>query len=85
MSASNRAYLLESLRNPEKRYGGVTSDLKARRSEHNHGKSTRTSKFAPWKPVTDAAFSERVQAEAFETYLKSGFGHAFARKRLWPT
>jgi hypothetical protein len=26
-----------------------------------------------------------MQAEAFEAYLKSGSGHAFARKRLWPS
>jgi len=33
--------------------------------------------------VTYIAFSGREQAEAFEHYLKSGSGHAFARKRLW--
>jgi hypothetical protein len=30
------------------------------------------------------AFSSRAHAESFEAYLKSGSGHAFARRRLWP-
>ncbi len=30
-----------------------------------------------------AAFRAKEQALAFERYLKSGSGHAFARKRLW--
>ncbi|RZI99334.1 MAG: GIY-YIG nuclease family protein [Brevundimonas sp.] len=76
-------YLLESHAGPTKRYVGVTSDLKARLLEHNSGKSLHTAKHRPWRIVTYIAFSERSQAEAFERYLKSGSGHAFARKRLW--
>ena len=76
-------YLLESHADPTKRYVGVTSDLKARLLEHNGGKSLHTAKHRPWRIVTYIAFSERSQAEAFELYLKSGSGHAFARKRLW--
>ena len=77
-------YLLESLSDPTKRYVGVTADLKARLGEHNAGKSGHTSKHMPWRLVTYLAFSSRPQAEAFERYLKSGSGHAFAQKRLWP-
>lgn len=76
-------YLLESLDDPAKRYIGVTADLRSRLLEHNAGKSTQTSKHRPWRLVTYLAFSDRGQAEAFERYLKSGSGHAFARKRLW--
>ena len=76
-------YLLESLDDPTKRYVGVTADLKVRLREHNSGKSGHTSKHRPWRLVTYLAFSGREQAEAFERYLKSGSGHAFARKRLW--
>jgi putative endonuclease len=65
------------------RYAGVTSDLKRRLADHNAGKSSHTSKYAPWKLVTYVAFSDRQKAEAFEHYLKSGSGHAFAKKRLW--
>ena len=76
-------YLLESLTAPEQRYVGQTSNLKRRFSDHNAGKSPHTSKYLPWRLVTYVAFSNPVQAEAFERYLKSGSGHAFARKRLW--
>ena len=76
-------YLIASVDDPTKRYVGVTADLKARLREHNAGKSAHTSKHRPWRLVTYVAFSDRAQAEAFERYLKSGSGHAFARKRLW--
>lgn len=76
-------YLLESVDDTTRRHVGVTGDLKARLSEHNGGKSAHTSKHRPWRLVTYVAFSDRPKAEAFERYLKSGSGHAFARKRLW--
>ena len=76
-------YLLESESALGQRYVGVTSDLKRRLADHNAGKSSHTSKYAPWKLVTYVAFSDRQKAEAFEHYLKSGSGHAFAKKRLW--
>jgi putative endonuclease len=76
-------YLLESLGAPGERYVGVTSDLRRRVEEHNSGKSLHTSKFKPWRLVTYVAFSDQVKAERFERYLKSGSGHAFAKKRLW--
>jgi hypothetical protein len=28
-------------------------------------------------------FADRAKAEAFEPYLKSGSGHAFAKRHLW--
>ena len=66
-----------------KRYVGMTADLKQRLNEHNAGKSSHTSKFKPWRLMTYVAFTDRAKAEAFERYLKSGSGHAFANKRLW--
>ena len=76
-------YLIESVSDPTKRYVGVTADLKTRLDDHNAGRSTHTSRRCPWRLVTYIAFSDRVQAESFERYLKSGSGHAFASKRLW--
>jgi predicted GIY-YIG superfamily endonuclease len=76
-------YLLESLAAPNQRYVGQTSNLKRRFADHNSGKSPHTSKYAPWRLVTYLAFSNPVKAETFERYLKSGSGHAFAKKRLW--
>jgi putative endonuclease len=76
-------YLLESLSMPGQRYVGFTTDLKKRLNDHNAGKSPHTAKFKPWRLVTYIAFSDRANAEGFERYLKSGSGHAFAKKRLW--
>jgi putative endonuclease len=76
-------YLLQSEAFLDQRYVGATSNLKQRLAEHNAGKSPHTSKYLPWKSVTYFAFSDGQKAEAFERYLKSGSGHAFARKRLW--
>ena len=78
-------YLLESVGSPAQRYVGQTSDLKGRLAQHNAGQSPHTSKFRPWRLVTYLAFSNDKQAQAFERYLKSGSGHAFASKRLWPS
>ena len=76
-------YLLISQSAPNQRYIGVTSNLKIRLADHNAGRSPHTSKFIPWRLVSYVAFSGRKKAEAFETYLKSGSGHAFANRRLW--
>ena len=76
-------YLLESLAVGGERYVGMTTDLKLRLRRHNAGQSKHTAKFRPWHLITYLAFSDRAKAEAFERYLKSGSGHAFARKRLW--
>ena len=76
-------YLLESIAFPAQRYVGKTTDLRARLEAHNAGQSLHTAKFRPWRLVTYLAFMDHAQARAFETYLKSGSGHAFARRRLW--
>jgi predicted GIY-YIG superfamily endonuclease len=68
---------------PKQRYVGSTSDLQRRIDDHNAGKSAHTAKFKPWQLVTCVAFSNRAKAESFERYLKSGSGHAFAKRRLW--
>jgi predicted GIY-YIG superfamily endonuclease len=76
-------YLIESVNAAEHRYVGLTSDLKRRLHEHNSGRSPHTSKHVPWRLVTYMAFSSPGSAAKFERYLKSGSGHAFAKKRLW--
>jgi len=76
-------YLIESASAQGERYLGMTTDLNERLQEHNAGKSSHTSKFKPWKVTAYVAFTDRAKAEAFERCLKSGSGHAFARKRLW--
>ena len=76
-------YLIDSLSGNGQRYVGMTSDLRRRLQEHDTGQSLHTSKFKPWRLVTYVAFSNRASAEAFEHYLKSGSGHAFANRHLW--
>jgi predicted GIY-YIG superfamily endonuclease len=63
-------------------YVGLTDDLKVRLRDHNAGKVPHTSKYQPWRLKTYLAFSDPLQALAFEKYLKSGSGRAFAMKRL---
>ena len=75
-------YLIRSIPFPEQTYIGLTSDLKTRIKAHNNGGSPHTSKYKPWKIQTYLAFSTRKQAAAFERYLKTGSGRAFAKKRL---
>ena len=76
-------YLVESVGSPARRYVGATNDLRRRLRDHNAGLARHTSKFAPWRLVTYVAFSDLLKAQDFELYLKSGSGHAFARKRFW--
>ena len=74
-------YILESL-NSEHFYAGITDDVRARLAKHNAGEVTHTSKFKPWRFKTYIAFRDEKQAIAFEKYLKSRSGRAFAKKRL---
>jgi putative endonuclease len=75
-------YILQSLGHPERYYVGVTGDLRARLKKHNAGEVSHTSKYAPWTIKTYVAFADEKQAFAFEKYLKSPSGRAFAKKRL---
>ena len=78
----NYVYMLESLAEPDRMYVGITTDLRARLQKHNAGEVSHTSKFTPWRIRTYLAFSNEKQAFAFEKYLKSASGRAFAKKRF---
>jgi predicted GIY-YIG superfamily endonuclease len=75
------AYILRS-ETYSQYYYGSTSDLQKRLRAHNAGTSSHTAKFRPWTIVWYGAFETKVQAEAFEHYLKAASGKAFLRKRL---
>ena len=75
-------YILRSESSPDQRYVGSTCDLKKRLAEHNAGKSTHTNKFKPWILSAYFALPEKVLAERFERYLKSGSGRAFAKRHF---
>jgi predicted GIY-YIG superfamily endonuclease len=75
-------YILRSLANSERYCVGVTQDLASRLRKHNAGEVPHSSKFMPWAVKTYVAFSDEDRAFAFEKYLKSPSGRAFAKKRL---
>jgi putative endonuclease len=76
-------YLLQSVSRPDQRYVGITEDLKERLSHHNSGRSPHTSRFMPWQIAVAIRFNDDRKAAAFERYLKSGSGHAFAIRHPW--
>jgi putative endonuclease len=75
-------YIIRSISSPAEEYTGLSADLKQRLSDHNAGKSTHTAKYLPWELVWYCAFPKKQMALAFEKYLKSHSGRAFASKRL---
>ena len=45
--------------------------------------SIHTKNHRPWDLILFLGFKNKLKATAFEKYLKSGSGSAFARKRFW--
>ena len=75
-------YIIRSVHHPERRYIGFTNDLDARLAKHNAGGSPHTSKYRPWELETAVGFTDKIKAAAFEKYLKTGSGFAFAKKHF---
>ena len=75
-------YILRSVSYPDQRYIGSTRDLRERFAKHNRGEVPHTSKFRPWKIEAYFAFETIAKASGFESYLKSGSGHAFAARHF---
>lgn len=75
-------YVLQSERDTQQFYTGFTDDVERRLEAHNAGQSSHTAKYKPWRLSSYHWFSDRNTAAAFEHYLKSGSGRAFAAKRL---
>lgn len=75
-------YILRSIPFSTQTYVGYTKNLKSRMAAHNAGQSPHTRKYRPWNAETVIHFSEKFTALAFERYLKSHSGKAFAGKRL---
>jgi putative endonuclease len=76
-------YLIRSLADLNKTYVGHTAHLQQRLNTHNSGGSLYTKDHRPWELEMYLCFKDRVKAAAFEKYLKSHAGKAFASKRLW--
>ena len=74
-SPMHYVYRIQSTSHTQRGYTGFTENLKQRVKDHNAGKITSTREQGPWKLIFYSAF---------ERYLKTGSGIAFAQKRLWP-
>jgi len=75
-------YIIQSQRDANHFYTGYTENIEQRLSEHNSGKCVYTLRHQPWKFKTVLSFSNKQKALAFEKYLKTQSGRAFAKKRL---
>jgi len=75
-------YILKSESDPLRHYVGMTAHLQRRIRDHNAGRSVHTKNHRPWVIESAVAFRSRDKAAAFEKYLKSGSGRAFARRHF---
>ena len=75
-------YILQSVEHPDQFYTGLCDNVASRLKAHNAGQSPHTSKYKPWRLLSYHYFEKRENAAAFERYLKSGSGRAFAKKHL---
>ena len=75
-------YVLRNNEIPPRYYTGVASDVATRLTEHNAGSCIHTAKYRPWLVDVVIEFGDERRALAFERYLKSGSGVAFARRHL---
>jgi predicted GIY-YIG superfamily endonuclease len=81
-NAFHYVYILTSESDKSHHYAGLTEDLEARLKSHNAGQVPHTSKYRPWRIETFVAFRSSEKAAAFEKYLKSHSGRAFAAKHF---
>ncbi len=82
MDQRQSVYVLRSLVDRNRYYTGVTTDVSARVDTHNSGGSTYTAQNRPWQLVVSLEFTNSASALAFERYLKTGSGRAFAKRHF---
>ena len=63
-------------------YVGLTCDVPQRFATHNSDGSVYTAAHRPWRLVVSLEFATEQTALAFERYLKSGSGRAFAKRHF---
>jgi len=82
MDKFHYVYMLQSSTEPARYYVGLTENLETRLKKHNEGGCLHTVKYRPWRVQTAVAFRSRDKAVAFEKYLKTHSGRAFAKKHF---
>lgn len=75
-------YVLKNEGDPPRYYTGLTADVPARLTAHNEGRSSHTAPLRPWRLDVVIEFADERRAIAFERYLKSGSGCAFAGRHF---
>ncbi len=65
-----------------RKYTGMTIDIKKRLKEHNAGQNKSTKAYVPWKVIFKEEFKTRIEARAREKYLKLGIGREFVKSLL---
>ena len=75
-------YILQSINHLDTYYIGFSKDVNARLKKHNEGGDKYTAKYKPWKIKNTISFNGKAKALAFEKYLKSHSGRAFAKKHF---
>jgi putative endonuclease len=75
-------YFLQSTKDPNQTYVGITSDLDERLQDHNWGRSRHTRKYRPWNIVVVFQIHDDEKARKFEMYLKNGSGRAFLNRHF---
>ena len=83
MPVSKRfVYVLKNAETPPRYYTGLASDVMRRLGEHNAGNCRHSAKYRPWSVDVVIEFADEPRAAAFERFLKTGSGKAFAYQRL---
>jgi len=75
-------YVLKNRDSQARYYTGLTSNVSRRLAEHNQGSRSCTARCGPWSLDVVIEFADERRAVAFERYLKSGSGVAFAQRHL---
>jgi predicted GIY-YIG superfamily endonuclease len=82
MNPFHYVYVLVSEADETRHYTGIIENLENRLKSHNNGQVPHTSQFSLWRIKTAVEFRDRSKALAFEKYLKSHSGRAFASKHF---
>ena len=81
-SCSRFVYVIQSVSDPRRYYAGLTTNVSQRLDVHNSGGSQHTRQYRPCRLVVSLEFGSEASATAFEKYLKTGSGRAFAKRHF---
>jgi putative endonuclease len=75
-------YVLRSVADQRRYDTGLTADIVTRIAGHNARRCPHTANGRPWSLDVLSEFADQRRAIAFEQFLKSGSGRAFAKRHL---